>query len=73
MSSQTSESLRGVLLLAHGVPDSLDDIEPFLSNIRGGRPTPPKLVEEVRERYRLIGGKSTLLDISRSQAEALAR
>ena len=73
MSQIASESLLGVLLLAHGGPDSLDDVEPFLSNIRGGRPTPPKLVEEVRERYRLIGGKSPLLEISRRQAEALER
>jgi len=73
MSKIVSETLRGVLLLAHGGPDSLDDIEPFLSNIRGGRPTPPKLLEEVRERYRIIGGKSPLLEISRRQAQALAR
>ena len=73
MSEGSSESLRGVLLLAHGGPDSLDDIGPFLSNIRGGRPTPPKLVEEVRARYQLIGGKSPLLDITRCQAQALER
>ncbi|MBI3933413.1 MAG: ferrochelatase [Acidobacteria bacterium] len=71
MPQNSSDSLRGVLLLAHGGPDSLDDIEPFLSNIRGGRPTPPKLLEEVWERYRLIGGKSPLLEISRRQAQAL--
>jgi protoporphyrin/coproporphyrin ferrochelatase len=68
-----SENRQGVLLLAHGGPDSLDDIEPFLSNIRGGRPTPPRLVEEVRERYRLIGGRSPILDISQRQAQALER
>ena len=67
----SADHSRGVLLLAHGGPDSLDDIEPFLSNIRGGRPMPPKLVEEVRERYRLIGGKSPILEISRRQADAL--
>jgi len=63
----------GVLLLAHGGPDSLEDIEPFLSNIRGGRPFSKELLEEVRERYRLIGGRSPLLDISRRQAQALER
>jgi ferrochelatase len=73
MTQPESVALRGVLLLAHGGPDSLDDIEPFLSNIRGGRPTPPALLEEVRERYRIIGGRSPLLDISRRQAQALER
>src|SRR5438046_2068678 len=73
-SRESSEKLRrGVLLLAHGGPDSLDDIAPFLSNIRGGRPTPPELVEEVRERYRLIGGRSPLLELSLRQARALEK
>jgi protoporphyrin/coproporphyrin ferrochelatase len=70
---ETQNDTRGVLLLAHGGPDSLDDIEPFLSNIRGGRPTPPALLKEVRERYHLIGGKSPLLDITRQQMQALGR
>ncbi|MGH9787034.1 MAG: ferrochelatase, partial [Terriglobia bacterium] len=67
----SSESLYGVLLLAHGGPDSLDDIEPFLTNIRGGRPFSPHLLEELRERYRLIGGRSPLLELSERQAQAL--
>ncbi len=45
-----------VFLLSFGTPDDWDDIAEFLHNIRGGRPTPPELVEEVRERYRRIGG-----------------
>lgn len=63
----------GVLLMAYGGPDSLEDIEPYLRDIRGGRPTSPELVAEVRERYRLIGGRSPLLDLTRQQAAALER
>jgi len=63
--------LTGVLLLAHGGPNSLEDIEPFLLNIRGGRPFPPHLLAEIRDRYRQIGGRSPLLEISRRQAQAL--
>lgn len=62
-----------VLLMALGAPSSLDEVEPFLRDLRGGRPTPPELVEEFRERYRRIGGTSPLLPISRSQAQALER
>ena len=40
-------SPRAVLLLAYGGPDSLDDIEPYLLDIRGGRPTSPELVAEI--------------------------
>jgi ferrochelatase len=61
----------GILLMAYGGPDSLDDIEPYLLDIRGGRPTSQELIEEIKERYALIGGRSPLLDITRQQAEAL--
>jgi ferrochelatase len=60
-----------VLLMSYGGPDSLDDIEGFLLDIRGGRKTPSELIEEISERYALIGGKSPLLEITCSQAEAL--
>ncbi len=61
----------GVLVMAYGGPASLADVEPYLLDIRGGRPTPPALVEEIRERYRRIGGKSPLREITERQAEAL--
>ena len=61
----------GVLVMAYGGPDSLDDIEPYLLDVRGGRPTSPELVEEIRERYALIGGRSPLLAITRAQAQEL--
>jgi ferrochelatase len=71
MRENSSENLTGILLLAHGGPDSLEDIEPFLRNIRGGRGFTPKLLEEITGRYRQIGGRSPLLEISRRQAAAL--
>src|SRR5262245_11190464 len=61
----------GVLLMAYGAASSLDEIEPYLKDIRGGRPTSPELVEEVKERYRLMGGCSPLLDITNQQAQAV--
>ncbi len=60
-----------VLLMAYGSPDSLDDMEAYLLDIRSGRPTSPKLVEEIRERYTRIGGRSPLLELTRRQASAL--
>jgi ferrochelatase len=59
------------LLTAVGGPNSLDEVGPFLLDIRGGRSTSEKLIDEFRERYRQIGGKSPLLDISRAQGKAL--
>jgi ferrochelatase len=71
MTTTPTTQSTGVLLMAHGSPDHLDDMGPYLQHIRGGRPTPPSLVEDIRERYRLIGGRSPLLDLTRAQAQAL--
>jgi protoporphyrin/coproporphyrin ferrochelatase len=60
-----------ILLMAMGGPDSLDHVEPYLLDVRGGRPTPPDLVEEIRERYRVTGGKSPVLGITREVARKL--
>jgi ferrochelatase len=71
--SQTSPSPWGVLLLAHGAPDKLEDIPEFLLNVRGGRPLPEPVVREITHRYSLIGGGSPLLRLTTLQAEALAK
>lgn len=60
-----------ILLMAMGGPDRLENVEPYLLEVRGGRPTPPELVEEIRDRYRLTGGKSPVLDITREVARQL--
>lgn len=61
-----------IILLAYGGPDSLDDIPAYLADIRGGRPTPPHLLAEITHRYRSIGGRSPLLEITRNTADKLA-
>ncbi|MBI3356538.1 MAG: ferrochelatase, partial [Nitrospirae bacterium] len=59
--------------MAMGGPDCLENVEPFLLDVRGGRPTPPELVEEIRERYRVTGGKSPAVGITKHVAEKLER
>jgi protoporphyrin/coproporphyrin ferrochelatase len=61
----------GVLLMAYGGPNNLDEVEPYLLDVRGFRPTAPEIIHEVRERYREIGGRSPILEQTRAQAEAL--
>lgn len=61
-----------ILLMAYGAAGSLDEIEPYLVDIRGGRPVTPELVAEVRRRYQEMGGRSPLLEITQGQARALA-
>jgi ferrochelatase len=61
----------GVILMAYGSPERIEDLRPYLLDIRGGRETPDALVEEMTERYRLIGGRSPLLMWTRRQGLAL--
>lgn len=62
-----------VLVMAYGGPGNLDDVEPYLMDVRGGRPTKPELVEEIRERYAKIGGRSPILELTRAQAAGVER
>ncbi|HYE97596.1 MAG TPA: ferrochelatase [Planctomycetota bacterium] len=61
----------GVLLMAHGSPDRPEQMEAFLKHILVRRPPTPEIVAAFQDRYRQIGGRSPLLDITRSQASAL--
>jgi len=61
----------GVLVMAYGGPDNLEQVEPYLLDVRGGRPTSLQIVHEIRERYRQIGGRSPILERTQAQAAAL--
>jgi protoporphyrin/coproporphyrin ferrochelatase len=62
----------GVLVMAYGGPESLEEITGYLADIRAGRPTPRHVVDEITENYRAIGGRSPLLEVTREQVDALA-
>lgn len=61
----------GVLMMAYGGPNTLEDVEPYLLDVRGYRETPQEIIDEVRERYHQIGGCSPILDLTYAQAKAL--
>ena len=61
----------GVLVMAYGGPNSIDEVEPYLLDVRGHRPTPPHVVDEVKSRYAAIGGRSPILEKTTAQARAL--
>ena len=44
-----------VLLLAHGTPDTLGEMDAYLKLVTGGRGVPPHVVHELQERYAQIG------------------
>jgi protoporphyrin/coproporphyrin ferrochelatase len=60
-----------VLLLAHGTPDSVDEIPEYLSRVTQGRPLQEAVVEEVKHRFAAIGG-SPLTQLTLEQGRLLA-
>ena len=62
----------GVLIMAYGGPNSLEEIPGYLADIRAGRPTSPEVLEEITNNYRQIGGKSPLMEFTQQQIAAVA-
>lgn len=46
---------QAVLLLAHGTPETVEQIPEYLRNVVSGRAIPQHVVEEIQHRYALIG------------------
>lgn len=57
--------------MAYGTPRSLDEVEPYYTDIRRGRPPPPELLDDLLARYRAIGGHSPLYEITEAQRRGL--
>jgi ferrochelatase len=70
MIDETKKTI-GVLLMAYGGPNSIEEIPGYLADIRSGRPTPLKIIEEITSNYRSIGGRSPLLECTLKQLRAL--
>ncbi len=63
---------QAVLLLAHGTPETVEQIPEYLCNVVSGRPMPQAVVEEIQHRYSLIG-KSPLTEITMEQARLVEK
>ncbi len=61
----------GVLIMAYGGPNHLEEIAGYLADIRNGRVTTPAVLAEISNNYTQIGGKSPLLQFSTAQVEAI--
>ena len=61
----------GLLVMAYGTPYKEEDIEPYYTHIRRGRPPAPEQLQNLKDRYEAIGGISPLARITDNQAEAL--
>lgn len=60
-----------VVLMAYGTPRTPDEIEPYYTDIRRGRPPTPEALADLVARYASIGGVSPLAQLTEAQAAGL--
>lgn len=68
----TSGPTTGVVLMAYGTPRAPEEILPYYTDIRRGRPPEPEQLADLTRRYDAIGGLSPLAAITEAQRDALA-
>ena len=49
----------GILLMTYGSPRDLDDVEAYITRVRGGRVPGPDMLAEFRRRYEGYGNGTT--------------
>lgn len=55
----------------YGTPATMEDVLPYYTHIRRGRPPAPEQLQDLVDRYEAIGGPSPLTAISQEQANAI--
>ncbi len=66
-----TEQRTAVLLMAYGTPRTREEIEPYYTDIRRGRPPTPEALADLVARYDALGGTSPLAARTDAQAAAL--
>lgn len=69
--STKPEGRWGVLVMAYGTPGSLEEVEPYYTHIRRGRPPSPEQLADLVGRYQRVGGVFPLRDITFAQARLI--
>jgi ferrochelatase len=62
-----------VVLMAYGSPETAEAIPAYLADVREGRPVSQEAIDELTERYRRIGGRSPLDEVTEAQRARLER
>ena len=63
--------VRGLLVMAYGTPYKEEDIERYYTHIRHGRKPSQEHLEDLKSRYKAIGGISPLAEMTKKQAQSL--
>jgi ferrochelatase len=66
-----SNTKTAVLLMAYGTPRSREEILPYYTDIRRGRPPTEEQLNDLTARYEAIGGLSPLAALTEAQRDAL--
>jgi ferrochelatase len=70
MTSDNSQRT-AVVLMAYGTPRSKEEILPYYTDIRRGRPPTEEQLQDLTNRYEAIGGLSPLKQLTEDQRDAL--
>ena len=62
-----------VVVMAYGTPRTKEEILPYYTDIRRGRPPTEEALQDLINRYDAIGGLSPLKKLTEDQAAALQR
>jgi ferrochelatase len=62
-----------LMIMAYGGPDKLEDVRPYLLDVRHQRPTSEEIFREIEDRYELIGGRSPILELTQAQADGIEK
>ncbi|MFN8477050.1 MAG: hypothetical protein U0074_04370 [Kouleothrix sp.] len=52
----------GIMVMAYGTPETLEDVEPYYTHIRGGRKPSPAQLADLIDRYQKVGGQTPLYE-----------
>jgi ferrochelatase len=69
----SNENRTAVLLMAYGTPRTPEEILPYYTDIRRGRPPTPEALADLTARYDALGGTSPLAARTEAQRDALQR
>jgi len=61
----------GILIMAYGTPQTLDDVEPYYTHIRGGRKPSPEQLADLAMRYEKVGGQTPLYELTKGVVDQL--
>lgn len=60
-----------LMIMAYGGPDKLEDVAPYLLDVRNYRPTPDHVTAEITDRYRQIGGRSPIRELTEEEGAGI--